>query len=112
MEKVERYLLTPSLKLFFGRKVTKELEFHEFTDDKSVEQTLKDCVLTTKVKRTYEMLGITTHETTKLVQTLPLGTLLIWNEHSGYVIPEYKMTTADEAIENLQPLVEFSNKEV
>lgn len=111
MEKVQRYLVAPSTHLFFGREVTKDLKFHEFTDDKIVEQTMENCVMTTKVKRTYEINGIKTTETTKLVQEIPEGKILAWSEEVGYVVPEQRMITAEEAIEGLKPLVEFSNKE-
>ena len=108
----QRYILRPKTHLFFGRKVTKDLEFHEFTEDKSVEQTLKDCIMTTKVKRTYEFEGIETKEKATFTQTLPVGTILIWTEQNGYTVSNEKMVMADEAIESLKPLLEFSSKEV
>ena len=51
-EKVEYYTLKPRLKQFFGRKITKSLTFDEKTDDKKIHQTLKDLVLTTKIRDT------------------------------------------------------------
>ena len=107
----QRYIIKPSTHLFFGRKVTKDLEFHEFTEDKSIEQTLKDCKLTTKVKRTYDFEGIETIDSSHFAQIIPEGTILIWSERDGYTVPNQKMVLADEAIELLKPLLEFSSKE-
>ena len=109
MEKVERFILKPRTQLFFGRTVNKEMEFDEWTEDKCVHQTLKDLVLTTIVDRKHES-KYQTHEKAELTQVLPEGTILVWTEEAGYVVPEYGMTTAEEAIEDLKVLLEFSSK--
>ena len=102
MEKIEYYTVKPNLKQLFGRKVTKEMEFDEKTDNGKVHQTLKDCVLTTTIKSEEEcsLFGISekvlVKEETKMEQTLPEGTILIWSEESGYIIPTFQMTTLDQ----------------
>ena len=105
MEKIEYYTVKPNLKQLFGRKVTKELEFDESTEDGKVHQVLKNCVLTTTIKDSDErtLFGISEkvkiEEESKIVQTLPEGTILIWSEESGYIIPTFQMTTLEELIE-------------
>lgn len=102
MDKIEYYTVKPNLKQLFGRKVTKELEFDEYTEDKKVHQTLKDCILTTYI--TSEEQGsvygvkdkVITKEETKIVQTLPEGVILIWSEKNGYIIPDIQMTTLED----------------
>ena len=82
-KKIEYYTIKPNLKQLFGRKVTKELEFDEYTDKKNVHQIMKNCVLTTTIKNTderkYGNLGnVTIEEETKIVQNIPEGVILIW----------------------------------
>ena len=107
MEKIEYYTVKPNLKQLFGRKITKELEFDEYTDDKKVHQVLKDCVLTTYITNESEgnVYGIkdkiVTKEETKIVQTIPEGVILIWSEESGYIIPDIQMTTLEELTKDI-----------
>lgn len=113
MEKIEYYTVKPNLKQLFGRKVTKELEFNEYTEDKKVHQTLKDCILTTYI--TNEEQGsvygvkdkVITKEETKIVQTLPEGVILIWSEKSGYIIPDIQMTTLEELTKDIENIKEI-----
>lgn len=113
MEKIEYYTVKPNLKQIFGRKVTKELEFDEKTEDGKVHQTLKDCVLTTHIyeKGEHSIYGISekvvVEEESKIVQTLPEGTILIWSEESGYIIPTFQMTTLEELIEDAKAIKEI-----
>lgn len=102
MEKIEYYTVKPNLKQLFGRKVTKELKFDEYTEDKKVHQILEDCILTTYIINETQgsVYGVAekviTKEETKIVQNLPEGVILIWSEQSGYIIPEIQMTTLEE----------------
>lgn len=110
MEKIEYYTVKPNLKQLFGRKVTKEMEFDEKTDNGKVHQTLKDCVLTTTIKSEEEcsLFGIgekvLVKEETKMEQTLPEGTILIWSEESGYIIPTFQMTTLDQIKKDIEEI--------
>lgn len=85
--KSELFTVKPSLTQYYGRTVTKEMEFDERTDNGEVHQTLKDCVLTTEINREWTEGGI--KNVLKSVQTeeLPEGTVLIWNEQMGYIVP-------------------------
>ena len=102
MKNMDFFTVKPNLKQLFGRKVTKELEFDEYTENKKVHQTLKDCILTTYI--TNEEQGnvhgvkdkVITKEETKITQILPEGVILIWSEASGYIIPDIQVTTLEE----------------
>jgi hypothetical protein len=113
MEKIEYYTVKPNLKQVFGRKVTKEMEFDEKTENGKVHQTLKDCVLTTHIyeKEEHTLRGmsekVVVEEESKIVQTLPEGTILIWSEESGYIIPTFQMTTLEELIEDAKTIKEI-----
>lgn len=110
MEKIEYYTVKPNLKQLFGRKVTKDLEFDEKTDNGKVHQTLKDCVLTTHIasEEEHSLFGIEekvlVKEETKMEQTLPEGTILIWSEESGYIIPTFQMTTLEELKKDIEEI--------
>ena len=54
----ELFTVKPSLKQYYGRTVTKDMEFDEYTDDKSVHQTLKNLVLTTVIRKEHDFAGI------------------------------------------------------
>lgn len=113
-ERVEYYTLRPSLKQHFGRKVTPELHFDEWTDNKKVHQVLNNNVLTTtlKDKRVTKLLvrgnemTVTTEEKGTIKQTLPDGIVLIWDENQGYIIPPYEMATLEEIEEDLKDMKE------
>lgn len=107
--KVERFILKPSTQLFFGRTIHKNTQFDEYTDNKEVHQILKNCVLTTTIKKKFQVNGTKATENTTLKQYIRDGSVLIWTEENGYVLSEYNITTADKAIEDLTPLLEFSN---
>lgn len=107
--KVEYYTLKPSLRQYFGRKVNKSLKFDEYTDDKKVHQVLDNLTLTTYIKdeRSIKLLingeekEVTTLEESKIVQHLPSGIILIWDENQGYIIPSYEMASLEEIEEDL-----------
>ena len=109
MEKIEYYTVKPNLKQLFGRKVTKELVFDEYTESKSVHQIMKDCVLTTEIHNESEFNGIKTIENSKLIQTIPEGTRLIWNEQAGYIIPNVQVCTLEELEEDIKDIKNVYN---
>ena len=118
MEKIEYYTIKPNLKQLFGRKVTKDLEFDEYTENKKVHQILKECILTTYI--TDEEQGsvygiqdkVITKEETKLVQNIPEGVVLIWSEESGYIIPDLQMTTLEELKKEIDDISDIYNDKV
>ena len=51
MEKNELFTIKPSLRQYYGKTVTKDLEFDERTEDGVVHQMLKDLILTTEINK-------------------------------------------------------------
>jgi len=103
----ELFIVQPSLKQHYGRTVTKDMEFDEKTEDGRVHQTLKDLVFTTTIHAEQEFNGIKSTEDSKMVQELPEGTILIWNELDGYIIPNvpvYKMKDLEEEIKAIKKI--------
>ena len=117
MEKIEYYTLKPSLRQYFGRKVNKSLKFDEWTENKKVHQVMENGVLTTYVneERTMTILGngkeekVVSKEESKIVQEIPTGVILIWDEEQGYIIPQYQMSTLDEIEAELLAMKEVYN---
>lgn len=115
-EKIEYYTIKPNLKQLFGRKVRKDLEFDEKTEDGKVHQVLKDCVLiTTRKDKTESFVAgakekLITEEETKIVQTIPEGVVLIWTEMDGYIIPDLQITTLDELAEDIETIQGIYNE--
>ena len=107
MKNNELFIVRPNLHQHYGRTITKETKFDEWTDDKSVHQTLKDLVFTTEVHRETEFNGIKNIEDSKSVSEIPEGTILIWNELDGYIIPNvavYKMKDLEEEIKQIKEI--------
>ena len=107
MEKNELFIIKPSLRQYYGRTVTKEMQFDEYTDDKTVHQTLKDLKLTTEINKESEFNGIKSTEKSILTQELPEGTVLIWNEQMGYILPDrevYKIKDLKEEINEVEEI--------
>lgn len=117
MEKIEYYTLKPSLRQYFGRKVNKSLKFDEWTENKKVHQVMENGVLTTYIneERTITILGngkeekVISKEESKIVQEIPTGVILIWDEDQGYIIPQYQMATLDEIEAELLAMKEVYN---
>ena len=107
MKNNELFIVKPSLRQHYGRTITKETEFDEYNEDKSVHQTLKNLVLTTEVKKENEYNNVKSTEESKLTQELPEGIVLIWNEIDGYIIPNvpvYKMKDLEEEIKEIKKI--------
>lgn len=103
----ELFTIAPNLKQFYGRTVTKEMEFDESTEDGRVHQVLKDLVLTTELKSESEYEGIKSTEHSTLTQELPEGTILIWDEHQGYIIPNlkfYKISDLEKEVKQIKKI--------
>lgn len=99
MEKLEYFTIEPNLKQFYGKTVTKDTIFDEKTEDGTVEQHFENLTLTTKIKREVEMNDDNPYgvkEETTVSVTVPEGTVLIWNENEGFIVPKTTMTTLEE----------------
>jgi hypothetical protein len=107
MKNNELFIVRPNLHQHYGRTVTKEMEFDEYTDDKTIHQTLKNLVLTTEINKENEFEGVKNTEHSVLTQELPEGTILIWNELDGYIMPNvavYKMKDLEEEIKQIKEI--------
>lgn len=105
--KNELFIIRPSLKQHYGRTITKETKFDEKTDDERVHQTLENLVLTTIIHEEQEYNGVKSTEDSKMVQELPEGTVLIWNERDGYILPNiavYKMKDLEQEIDEIKKI--------
>ncbi|MDV3426953.1 MAG: hypothetical protein LIR50_07170 [Bacillota bacterium] len=105
MEKNELFIVKPNLHQYYGRTVTKEMEFDETTEDGSVHQTLKDLVFTTHVHKESEYNNVKSTEDSKMTQEIPEGTILIWNEQDGYILPNvavYKIKDLEKEIKTIK----------
>lgn len=104
MKNMEFFTAKPNLHQVYGRTVTKELEFNEYTENKLVHQTMKDCILTTEIHNESEFNGIKTVEESKLIQTIPEGKILIWNEQMGYIVPSIPVCTLEELKNDIEDM--------
>lgn len=111
MEKVEYYTLKPNLKQIYGKKVTKDTVFTEKTEDGLVTQEFKDLTLTTKIKKEMEQGGFKIVEKSTVKVTVPEGTILIWNEQEGFIVPQYQMCTLEELKEEIKDIETIYNEE-
>ena len=105
MKKLEYFTIRPSLRQYYGLKVTKKTKFDETTEDGCIEQHFENLTLTTKVKRVTEASERNPYEVVEestMTIKMPEGTILIWNENSGFVIPEYEFTTLSDLEEEIK----------
>ena len=101
MSNNELFTVRPSLRQYYGRTVKKETEFDERTENGEVHQTMKNCVLTTEINKQWETAGIKNTLHSVLTEEVPEGTILIWNETDGYIVPNvamYKLKDLEEEI--------------
>lgn len=105
----ELFTIRPTLKQYYGRTITKDTKFDEYTDDKTIHQTLENLVLTTTITRELEYGGIKSKEQSILTQELKENIVLIWNESDGYIIPNrevYKLKDLEKEIEEVKKIYE------
>ena len=103
----ELFTVKPSLSQYYGRTVTKETKFDETTENGEIHQTLENCVLTTEINRTWTQGDI--KNTLHSIQTeeLPEGTVIIWSELQGYIVPNvpmYKLKDLEAEIKEIKEI--------
>lgn len=103
----ELFTVKPNLKQFYGRTVTKEMEFDETTENGVIHQTLKNCVLTTEINKEWEFNGIKSKINSVQTEELPEGTVLIWSETEGYIITNVKMYKLKDLEEEIAAIKEI-----
>lgn len=107
MEKVEYYTIKPNLKQIYGKKVTKDTKFTEQTEDGSVHQEFENLTLTSHIKHEVESNGFTVKEQTELVVTMPEGTIIVWDENEGFIVPQCQMCSLEELQEEITDIKEI-----
>lgn len=103
----ELFIIKPSLRQHYGRTVTKDMKFDEYTENKEVHQTLDNLLLTTEINKNSNYNGVKSTEHSILTQELPEGTILLWNELQGYIIPNvavYKLNDLEEEIKEVKEI--------
>lgn len=108
MEKPEYFIVNPSTKLFGGVIVTKDTEFETQNEEGTVKQKVKDLTLTTTVKKESEYGDFKNTEEGTTTTTMPEGTVLIWGDDTGYIIPNYTMVKVEDAIASLENLLDVT----
>ena len=111
MEKVEYYTLKPNLKQIYGKKVKKDTVFTDKTEDGTVEQEFKDLTLTTRIKKLNTVGEYEISEESIMTVKVPEGTILIWNEQEGFIVPQFQMCTLEELKEEINDMQEIYNPE-
>lgn len=109
MAKLEYYVYAPSLKQIYGKKVDKNTEFTEKTENGKVKQTFKDLVLTTNVKSKTKQGNFEIEENSTMKIKVPEGTVLLWDENQGFVIPQYIPTTLEDLKKEIEDIQEIYN---
>ena len=103
----ELFTVKPSLNQYYGRTVKFDTEFDEKTESGEVHQILKNCVLTTEINKEWEYNGIKNTLHSIQTETLPEGTVLIWSEKEGYIVPNvpmYKLRDLEEEIKSIKEI--------
>lgn len=103
----ELFTVKPSLSQYYGRTVTKDMGFDEKTDNGEIHQTLKNCVLTTEINREWEQGKIKNKIHSIQTEELPEGTIIIWSELQGYIVPNvpmYKLKDLEEEIKTIKEI--------
>jgi hypothetical protein len=103
----ELFTVKYSLSQHYGRTVTKEMKFDEKTDNGEVHQTLENLVLRTEINREWEQNGIKNVLHSVQTEELPEGTVIIWSELEGYIVPNvpmYKLRDLEKEIAEIKEI--------
>ena len=103
----ELFTVKPSLSQYYGRTVTREMEFDESTENGEIRQTMKNCVLTTEINREWTQGKIKNKIHSVQTEELPEGTIIIWSELQGYIVPNvpmYKLSNLEEEIREIREI--------
>lgn len=103
----ELFTVKPSLKQYYGRTVTKDMKFDEKTENGEVHQTLENLVLRTEINKEWEIAGIKNKLHSVQTEELPEGTILIWSEAEGYIVPNVPMCKLKDLENEIQEIKEI-----
>jgi hypothetical protein len=103
----ELFTVKPSLTQYYGRTVTKDMKFDETTENGEVHQTLENCVLTTEINREWTVGEMKNKIHSVQTEELPEGTVIIWSEREGYIVPNvpmYKLRDLEAEITDIKDI--------
>lgn len=101
MEDLEKFYINPDITAYLGIRVKKDTNKTFENKDKTIEQELKDLVLTTKIKRSGE-----NFETESFVKNyLQEGEILLFSDVKGYQVPGIAMSTAKQIKEDFENII-------
>lgn len=103
----ELFTVKPDLSQHYGRTVTKDMVFDESTENGEVHQTLKNLVLTTEINREWMQGDIKNEIHSVQKETLPEGTVIIWSELYGYIVPNvpmYKLKDLEKEVQDIKEI--------
>jgi hypothetical protein len=103
----ELFTVKPTLSQYYGRTVTKDMKFDETTDNGEIHQTLENCVLTTEINREWTQGKIKNKIHSVQTEELHEGTILIWSELQGYIVPNvpmYKLRDLEAEIREIKEI--------
>jgi hypothetical protein len=120
-KKLERMFLTPNWRPFLALTITENTDIEdEFavnsedgTQSKIVQQTIKidkrtgAAIFTTEIKYEQKIDDLRAmREESKITYVLPIGTVLIWEEGTGYIVAEQGFQSLEEIEESIKYLKE------
>ncbi len=104
-EKIERFLIRPKYSPLFGVTVTKDTDIDDIARDGIIHQTIKGTEFITEVHNKIKCDEYEFEEESKVTMKLKEGTILIWQEDQGYILPNgIQLTTRKEIREELDCL--------
>lgn len=111
LTKLDKYVITPNVGFYGGFKFDGEdinlCDDHDEDEgyDFKVKQVIKEQVLITDIERTYTRPnGKIVKEVSHMEVEIEEGTLLVYVEGMGFVIPEHNLIKVDEAVEQFKLL--------
>lgn len=108
-EKVEYYTIRPNLKQLYGKKVDKDTKFEEKTEDGTITQSFENLTLTTNINRKDTVGKLEIEEKSTVKVKVPEGTILVWSEEEGFIIPQYQMTTLEDLQTEIKDIQDIYN---
>ena len=103
----ELFTVKPSLHQYYGRTVTKDMKFDETTENGEVHHFLVNDASTTEINKEFTQAGIKTTLHSVMTEEIPEGTIIIWSEQEGYIVPNvpmYKLKDLEAEIKEVKDI--------
>lgn len=109
MIKHKLFVEQPNMELKKGTIVTKEMAFTY--KNEQVDQVLNNLLLETMIEQEGNN-GVNTYKSRSYIAiNLNEGDILLFDTNRGYYLPKYPMTTVEEAVSDIDSLVDFVAKQ-